>query len=65
MQILDAKWTPTVNILEIACDCGWVILHRADRWKVRCEKCGAVGHKAQIIEEELRSYGVADSAPVS
>ncbi len=39
MEILDAKWTPKINILLIRCECGNIISHRADRWQVYCHKC--------------------------
>ncbi len=39
-HIIDAYWTPYVNILVIQCRCGHLIRHRADRWKVKCPHCG-------------------------
>ena len=39
LRIVDARWTPVVNMLLIQCDCGRTFEHRADRWNVRCT-CG-------------------------
>lgn len=39
MQIIDASWTPRVNMLIIQCGCGIMFRHRADRWTVECP-CG-------------------------
>lgn len=36
MEVIDAKWTPTVNYLLIRCKCGEEFWHRADRFRVRC-----------------------------
>lgn len=43
MKILDASWTPQINILTIQCDCGLRLAHRADRWKIQCD-CGQVAY---------------------
>jgi len=44
MKIVGARWTSSVNILTIRCDCGSVIHHRADLWRVTCLKCGLTAH---------------------
>ena len=41
MKIIDATWTPKVNMLTIECACGHQWGHRSDRWRVWCAKCGA------------------------
>ena len=46
MQIVDARWTPTVNILRIRCDCRTLFSHPANLWQVRCP----LGHKANLAE---------------
>ena len=39
MAIVDARWTPQVNILIIRCNkCQRIIEHRADRWTVHCPR---------------------------
>jgi len=38
-RIVDADWTPEVNILLIRCRCGVTAKHRADRWIFRCPSC--------------------------
>ena len=50
MHIVDASWTRTVNALSILCRCGRLIMHRADRWTVRCPKCGATENLARLRE---------------
>jgi len=39
MKIIDARWTPQINILLILCTCGNTFEHRADRWRCRCFNC--------------------------
>lgn len=40
MKLIDAAWTPTVNMLKIKCDCGYEFMRRSDRQNVRCPHCG-------------------------
>ena len=40
MQLLDAVWTPKINMVVIECDCGFMFQRRADMWKVVCPRCG-------------------------
>lgn len=44
MRIIDAKWTPHMNYLWVECQCGLRIVHRADRWQVRCP----AGHRENL-----------------
>lgn len=40
MKIMDAEWTPRVNMLIIQrFACKNMLKHRSDRWKIKC-KCG-------------------------
>jgi hypothetical protein len=39
MVIINAVWTPKINLLLIGCQCGKLLWHRTDRWKVQCP-CG-------------------------
>lgn len=58
MTIINAQWTPTVNILRIKCRCGHMFGWRADRRKVQCPKCGrqddllAIKNRSPKIEED-------------
>ena len=52
MKIVDARWTPRVNMLVIVCDCGHEFEHRADRWRVRCP-CGRQGHLA-VLRDNIK-----------
>lgn len=60
MRIIDAKWTARINILVILCPCKETILHRADRWLVRC-KCGRQGLLRDIRERYVSENDVNDS----
>jgi len=44
MEIIDAKWTPKVNLLKIKCCCGNKFYHRADRKKVKFFNCNRAGY---------------------
>lgn len=44
MKIIDARWTPRVNMLMIECNCGNRFEHRADRWIVKCMNCMRQDH---------------------
>ena len=37
MKIIDARWTPEVNLLKIKCSCGEEFWHR---WTLQCPECG-------------------------
>lgn len=39
LGIMDARWTPRVNVLTVLCGCGQRFDHRADRRRVSCA-CG-------------------------
>ncbi len=51
MKIINAIWTPRVNMLSIECSCGKLFKHRADKWKPRCPECGSCGHLSQLRAE--------------
>ena len=51
MQLIDAKWTPKVNLLKIRCPCGNEFWHRADRRKVKCPECDYDWHLGAIREQ--------------
>lgn len=55
MKIIDVRWTPTMNILKIRCDCGKEFERRADKVKVTCPSCYKIGdlHFLKSIEGEL------------
>ena len=40
MRLLDAEWTPVINLLILSCECGNKLIHPANHWGVRCPKCG-------------------------
>lgn len=48
MEIVEARWTPRVNLLRVRCGCGKEHEHRADRWTVRCPHCGALDHLGSL-----------------
>jgi len=51
MKIIDAYWTPKINILTIQCSCGTLFKSRADRIRVICPKCDKVGNMFRIKEK--------------
>jgi len=51
MKIIDAIWTPTVNLYVIQCDCGKEFQYRTDRWKIRCPFCYKEGSTSVLREE--------------
>jgi hypothetical protein len=50
MEILDAHWTPKVNILKIQCDCGNQFLHRADKTTIVCPACKRIENCLKLKE---------------
>lgn len=66
MKIVDATWTPSVNLLLIRCSCGNEFWHRADRWHVKCAVCGFAYHLTPLRlrwrrEHTLLSKEVSDA----
>jgi hypothetical protein len=55
MRIIDARWTPIINLLIISCDCGRQFEHRADRWTVRCN-CGRTQRIDELRQQWLWEY---------
>lgn len=49
MKLLDARWTPDVNMLLVGCDCRRTFDHRADRWTIKCD-CGAQANLSDLRE---------------
>lgn len=39
MKLLDVEWKRDGNYLLVRCDCGRLIRHRANQWRIRCG-CG-------------------------
>lgn len=61
LQILDAIWTPRVNLLVIRCSaCRRHFTHRADRWMAVCPTCKSASHlsllRASYRQSHQRSY---------
>lgn len=42
MIVVDAYWTPSVNVLFVQCDCGEIFEVRANKRWVSCPKCYSV-----------------------
>ena len=61
-RIEDAEWTPLGNMLIIRCDCGDWYKHRADRWKLRCQRCGQMAHLQELREEYVERMKCKDTA---
>jgi acetone carboxylase gamma subunit len=57
MQIVDAYWTQIVNMLVIVCDCGYRFDHRADRWRLRCPRCGALDRLDKLRDRYVNVDG--------
>lgn len=65
MRIVNARWTPTVNVMVILCDCGKEFDHRADRWRVVCPECkrrANLGYLRENCIELRRSYDRQDNS---
>ena len=56
MEILDARWTPTVNMYKIRCGLGHEFEHRADRWRVECPVCGLRDHMHRLRSRYIGDY---------
>lgn len=54
VRIADTRWTPRVNLHLVRCPCGGAWEHRADRWRLRCPKCGATGHLGELRERWVK-----------
>lgn len=50
MKIIDAAWTPGVNILIVECVCGESFEHPTNRWAVRCPECGKTDNLKNLRE---------------
>lgn len=53
MKLLDAEWTPQVNLLVVQCECGRIFKTRVDRWTVVCPKCRKKERIEGIREQQL------------
>ena len=59
MRIEGVVWTEKINVLKVRCACGVLILHPANRWKVRCRDCKKTENleilRKKYLEERLES----------
>jgi len=53
MKIIDAIWTPQVNLYVVLCDCGKEFRHRTDRWSIQCPFCHKKD-KTGILRDEIQ-----------
>lgn len=62
MKIIGAGWTAKINQLVIFCSCGYNFNHRADRWEVHCNVCGARSRLRKLRQEyfEIKEVGVLE-----
>lgn len=58
MKITGGKWAQDINLLFIKCSCGNSIVHRADRWIVKCPKCSRIENLQELRNEYAN--GVAE-----
>lgn len=61
MQPIDVHWTPTVNMLEVRCECAHVFRTRLDRYVVRCCKCGKRDSIEHLRNELVRREHVNET----
>ena len=62
MNIVDAKWTPRVNLYGIQCHkCKTIFYYRVDRWRIKCEACGATISSNELREKYVTNGGMAES----
>jgi len=64
LKLIDAKWSPRVNILIIQCDCGSVINHAADKVLIHCVLCRAYKNLHKLREEELSGENQINSSSI-
>jgi hypothetical protein len=59
-KIIDAKWTPQVNMYVIKCGkCLAIFDYRCDRWTFKCPTCGSQGSTSKLRDEWFdRNYKV-------
>jgi hypothetical protein len=51
LRLIDATWGPKVNILHVIClRCVRWVDHPANKWQVRCDKCGEVSNLGDMRE---------------
>jgi len=56
IEIVDAKWTPQVNMYIMRCGRGHTWEHRSDRWWARCPICNEAGHTHKIRCNAVGDY---------
>ena len=65
MKLISARWTPRINLLQIACVCGEIIEHPSNRWSVYCPHCKRRAHlgdiRAAYLADYLREQGGKDA----
>ncbi len=49
MDIVDAEWTPRVNMLIVRCQCRQLFKHPANRRVAICPSCG----RKEVLNKEL------------
>lgn len=54
MKIIGAEWSNLINYLRIECICDKIFLHRADRWRVVCPRCGRYSNLSTLREKYLK-----------
>lgn len=54
MKIVDARWTPQVNMYVVQCECGTKFEHRSDRWRATCPRCGASVNVQELRDQDVR-----------
>ena len=54
MRLTGAIWSSKVNRLTIACSCGAIFEHMADRWKVVCSCCCACANLKDLREQYVK-----------
>jgi len=53
MKIIDARWTPRINMLLIKCWCSYEFWHQSNRWRAKCGKCGSENNLGKIRDRYL------------
>lgn len=60
--IIDADWTPRVNMLVIGCEMHgrevFTFRHRADRWRVVCPVCSERADLADLRDSYQRQHAI-------
>ena len=57
MKITGSKWMPDMSMLFIKCGCGNSIVHPANKWVIKCPKCGKIENLQDLREEYSNESG--------